>query len=307
LPPGAPLLTPAGVLRLQRTLGNRAVGQLLRQHQPAARVHGRAAAGGVQRMVIRIRDVAEMIGLGKPTIMNASKDIKKGVFSATDLKGQEDVGIGQATAKDARQLDPKEQLVVVSHGSAPTVGSFFRSGAPTLGGYTGAGLAAKLAPLFPEGYSGRIYLDGCYTGKRLKYGEGTSFVEIFAAALAALRPDIKFTAQGNIGLAATGKDGIEYITLTRDEAELARSLGWKVYERDKDGVISYVVASPFGQAYADESGSFNDMRLSERAQEIAADEERKRLEAEERRRRNAPLQHPRMSAQESDAAWNDVL
>ena len=205
--------------------------------------------------------------------------------------------------KGGRLLGGKELLVVVAHGSEPVKASLFRSGAPTLGGYSGADLAEKLAGLFPQDYAGSIYLDGCFTGKRLAYAEGTSFIEHFAAALAQLRPDIKFRAQGNIGAAATGKDGVEYITLTPDEAKLAGALGWSVIEQDKDGTTEYVVASPFGQAYADQTGGYNDMGLTRQAEKEAREKQAQEKEKESKR----VYPHPQMSQEEQDAAWNTLL
>jgi len=272
--------------------------------RPAA-ISGRGSSPQViQPLIIRIRDVSEMVGISKPTIMNASKDIKKDVPKA-DVQAQEDVGITEATSGSHRQLGATEILIIVSHGSYPTVPTLLSSGIPTLGGYKPADLAAKIAALFPANYNGMIYLDGCYTGRRLNFEEGTSYIELFAAALKKTRTDISFRVKGNIGAAATGSDGVEYITLTKEEADMAKAKNWTVYEQDKNGQTIYRVASPFGIALCNDTGDYTDRGLSEQARAKA---EAAKRQAEIDRMADAMSSlSPTMTKAEEDRAWNDML
>jgi hypothetical protein len=263
-----------------------------------------ASAGVIQPLIIRIRDVAEMVGFAKPTIMNASKDIKKDVPS-TQSHWQDDVGISKAMKSDARELDNGEPLVIVSHGSEPSLGGMLSTGIPRLGGHYPEALAAKVADLFPKDYSGTIYLDGCYTAKRLKYKDGTSYIELFAAALGGMRTDINFTVKGNLGAAATSSQGVEYIELTREEAELGKARGWMIHEVQKEGLTLYKVASPFGLAYCKKDGSYSDMGLSEQAHKKAV-EDAQRAEVNKLVDLQLSLK-PTMTTQQQDQIWNEML
>lgn len=263
-----------------------------------------ATAGVIQPLIIRIRDVSEMVGYAKPTIMNASKHIKKDVPS-TQSHWQDDIGISKAIGSDGRQLDDGEPLVVVSHGSEPSLGGMLSTGIPRLGGNYPDALAAKVAGLFPKNYNGSIYLDGCYTGKRLQYKDGTSYIELFAAALGAMRKDINFTVKGNLGAAATSSEGIEYITLTQEEANLGKARGWMVYEVQKEGVTEYKVASPFGLAYCRKDGGYQDMGLTEQARKKALDDAQ-RAELDRLIDLRMSLS-PTMTTQQQDQIWNEML
>ena len=258
----------------------------------------------IQRLIIRIRDVKEIVGWSEPTIMKASKALKNDL-PRNDPQSQEDVGVTEATGKGHRKLNANEPLIIVAHGSAPSVGNLISNGIPTLGNYQPGDLVAKIEPLFPAGYHGSIYLDGCYTGRRLNYGDGTSYIERFARALKATRPDIDFTVKGNIGAAATSSDGVEYVTLTRAEANLGKTKGWTIYEVKKDGAIEYKVASPFGMAYCSAAGVYNDYGLSKLARRQAQNEAQR---AERDRMVNLRISlSPKVTEAQQDQIWNEIL
>jgi hypothetical protein len=236
----------------------------------------------VQRMIIRIRDLSEMMHISKPTIMNSSKITGKEMGGGSQEK--EDIGINQAIK--GRQLVNGEELRIVAHGSAPSLPSFLNSGLPSLGGEAPAALATKVAGLFPVGYAGQIYMNGCYTATRLGFKAGTSYIELFAQALAQQRSDIKFVVTGNLGPAATMGSGKERIRLEKSVALLAKQLHWPVEETTvaETGEVQYKVVSPYGIAYASSDGGYNDGGLA------AAFEQQQQQIEEESRRRKAPEQ-----------------
>jgi len=257
----------------------------------------------IQGMIIRIRDIKEMLHIGKPTIMDASKSTKLDMGGAAAAE-KEDYGITEATAEDARKLGSNEELRVVAHGSEPTYEGIISSGIPALGGHKPGDLAAKLSTVFPANYKGLIYLDGCYTALRLDYKAGTSYIELFAQALKVLRPDIKSAVRGNIGPAATSSaTGQEIITLTQELASLAANLGWPVetVANGKTGKIEFKVLAPFGTAFCDGSGTYDDMGLTTHVT-------KQRQEALERQKREDALSRLKPEQlQTLDPIWNDIL
>lgn len=264
-----PAVTQAPRIRyLQRAAGNRAVAGMLAPG--ASRVDGPVAAAtsdtvAVQRMIVRITDLGEMIGVKRPAIRTASK-LVKGQFEK-DPVGAEDFELSTVSAGGSRPLGRSERLIVVAHGAPPKEAGLLSSGLPRMGGYEPQPFAAMLVKILPEGYSGTIYLDGCYTGRRLAYRRGTSFIELCAAALAVLRPGLDVNVSGNIGISRTNDDGYEWVILSPGEAEIARSLGWPVVQqRSMNGKeIQQLTPTPFGMAFAELDGTYNDHGLSERA------------------------------------------
>lgn len=234
---------------------------------PAARPVAAATCDtvAVQRMIVRITDLGEMIGVKRPAIRTASK-LVKGQFEK-DPVGAEDFELSTVTAGGSRPLGRSERLIVVAHGAPPKEAGLLWSGLPRMGGYEPQPFAAMLVKILPEGYSGTIYLDGCYTGRRLAYRRGTSFIELCAAALAVLRPGLDVNLSGNIGISRTNDDGYEWVILSPGEAEIARSLGWPVVrQRSMNGKeIQHLTPTPFGMAFAELDGTYNDHGLSERA------------------------------------------
>lgn len=241
----------------------------------------------VQRMVVRIRDLAEMMHLSNSTIMNASLDTVNGMSGSAGHK--EVIGISQAV--QGRKLDQTEELRIVAHGSMPSLSGIIRSGLPSLGGFSPDDLATKVADLFPSKYDGTIYLNGCYTATRLGFSPGTSYIELFAMSLAAKRPHIKFTVSGNLGTAATLETGTELITLDKSVADLAIKKGWPVEKIFFKDTIEYKVTSPLGMGYADNTGGYNDMGLTETF------EKEKQQIREEQLRREAPQEVERLRKQ----------
>lgn len=269
-------------------------------------VGGTGNSGVVQRLVIRIRDVGEMMGFGKPTIMEASHDTKNSMYGSE--KSKEDIGITKALK--GRQLDNGEELRVVAHGSRPKAPWLLSKGTPTLGGFLPFDLAKKLSKLFPEKYRGIIYLDGCYTGLRLNFTPGTSFLELFVDALVQLRPDIEFQARGNLGAAATLKSGEEQMTLDEPEARIAQLAGWQVFEVEKDGKIEYKVISPYGIARYQSNGAYTDIGLSKaykKEQKRKRREELERNREEDNRRHEAYSKMKPEDLQSFNPIWNDLL
>jgi hypothetical protein len=241
---------------------------MLASGAPRAGGPGAAAAPdtvAVQRMIVRITDLGEMIGVRRPAIRNASK-LVKGQFEK-DPAGAEDFELSAVVAGGSRPLGRSERLIVVAHGAPPKEAGLLWSGLPRMGGYEPQPFAAVLVKILPEGYSGTIYLDGCYTGRRLAYRPGTSFIELCAAALAVLRPGLDVSVSGNIGISRTNEDGYEWVILSPAEAEIARSLGWPVVRQPSMNgkEIQQLTPTPFGMAFADLDGTYNDHGLSERA------------------------------------------
>lgn len=275
--------------RLQRLFGGAAPLPVSNAGQPVA-----------QRLVIRIRDVLEMMGVTSSTIWKASKDTKKTMLGSDREK--EDIGINQAVK--GRRLDAGEELRVVAHGGAPSVPSLFSDGIPSLGGYAPAHLAKKLEPIFPQNYSGNIYLDGCYTGLRLDYTKGTSYIELFAKALHTLRGDLAGSVVGNIGTAATLSDsGEERITLTQEQGQAAEALSWPVLKvtDPKTQELLYKVLAPFGTACCDMFGAYGDSGLGK------AVKERTRKAQEKIRRQEAMSKLKPQDLQTLGDIWNDLL
>jgi len=264
----------------------------------------------VQRMIVRIRDLKERIGLSKPTIMDASLNTKKEMGHMPE-KHKQDVGIGQVD--EGRQLDIGEELRVVAHGSEPSLPGLISSGLPTLGGLEPHKLAKKLQGLFQPGHGGDVFLDGCYTGVRLNFKAQTSYIELFAQALAVLRPDVKVTVRGNLGLAATlSQTGEELVTLPDSIAPVAIRNAWPVIEMvdNKTGKTVYKVRPPYGAAMCNASGFYGDGGLSkayEEEQKEKALEQQAKIKAENERRANAMSKLRPDQLQTYDDIWNDLL
>jgi len=255
----------------------------------------------IQGMIIRIRGIAEMMHISKPTIMNASLNTKHDMAGSD--KHKEDYGITKAVKTDTRKLDEKEELRIVGHGSEPTYPGIISSGIPKFGGFKPDALAQKISTIFPANYSGAIYLDGCYTGMRLDYKAGTSYLELFTNVLCALRADIKPNIRGNIGPASTSKNGQEVIALTPSLAGIAKALNWPVNEtvNPKTSVKEYHVVAPLGLAFCNRTGAYNDMGITKMIEE-------QRAEAlEKQRREEAPTKLKPEHLQTFDPIWNDLL
>ena len=106
----------------------------------------------------RVSIAKEIVGWSEPTIMKASKALKNDL-PRNDPQSQEDVGVTEATSKGHRKLNANEPLIIVAHGSAPSVGNLISNGIPTLGNYEPGDLVAKnRAPISSR--LPRFYLSG---------------------------------------------------------------------------------------------------------------------------------------------------
>jgi hypothetical protein len=109
----------------------------------------------------------------------------------------------------AGQLNVNELLLIVSHGNRPIALLPFLL---LFGDKTPTSLAQQLwnSGIFPIGYHGQIYLDGCHTGEPAgTIGDGTSYAERFKQALVNLsgNPHLGgFTVKGNLGAASTNNN-----------------------------------------------------------------------------------------------------
>ncbi|HEY2738371.1 MAG TPA: hypothetical protein VGK45_08195 [Thermoanaerobaculia bacterium] len=130
-------------------------------------------------------------------------------------------------------------------------------------------------------------------------------LELFAIALASLRPDIKFTVGGNVGSAATLETGEELITLDKSDADLAEKMGWNVYKvSKKTGETEYKVKSPFGMGFADSAGGYSDMGLTK---ENEKEQQEKKEEKERSKRQEAMSNLKPTDLQSYGEIWNDLL
>jgi hypothetical protein len=196
-----PPRSPADLLQLQRTAGNRAV----------------------QRLIIGIQDAADF---GKEQTIYDSTAEQKGRREITQSPGSEHAAVfpeGEPAALEekfkSRTLGQNEPLIIVAHGGAPTVLTSWWGGKtevlPTLGGYEPKHLAALVANVVPAQYSGLIYLCGCDTAVRLDWKPGTSFIERFGAELFRRRPHSHPLIRGNMGEAATVGGSTETIEIPK--------------------------------------------------------------------------------------------
>jgi hypothetical protein len=192
----------AGLLQLQRTAGNRAV----------------------QRLIIGIQDMEEMAG--KATTIFESTEEQKKRKEITESPGSEKAAVfpekhPEAIHEGFKQfrLRQNEPLIIVGHGSAPTVMTSFFFGSkeilPTFGGFTPDRLATAVANAVPAGYNGLIYISGCDTAVRLDFKPGTSFIERFGDELFKRKPGTQPTIRGNMGEAATVGSSTETIEIPK--------------------------------------------------------------------------------------------
>jgi hypothetical protein len=208
----------------------------------------------VQRLVVRIRNLKEMMGIGNPTIMDSSLALKNYSKFGGTAKWKEDTGI-----KKARHLDADEPLVVVSHGGEPYI-NWLGNLKVSFGGEQPAALAEKIGGLLPADYSGEIFLNGCYTGMRIGYTDaGTSFIEAFGAHLLQYIPNYPGIIKGNIGAASTLSADEELISITQTQYDHIKINHAHAVATNDDGTKFYL-RGPFGQArYRPSDGSYNDM------------------------------------------------
>lgn len=211
----------------------------------------------IQRLVMRIRDFKEMITPGNNTIWDSSKTMKDYPKFKDDKKWQEDIGINQGIkGKKSRGLDVAEPLILVAHGGEPqlqkdgTIKGEFGDRAPSK-------LASDILPILPDNYSGEVFLNGCYTGKRINFNQqGTSYMERFAVELIRFKPSFSGIVKGNLGTASTYTSSEELIEIDKQMYQkcLARKIGVAT-SMDKKGKEKYFMQTPFGQAVCHADGS----------------------------------------------------
>ena len=221
----------------------------------------------IQRLVVRARNIFEQLGIGNATIADAAKALKNYPGFGDKAKWKEDVGIGQVSGKNARLLDAAEPLVVVAHGAEPTL-SFFGNVKGDFAQRSPSDLAKDLSAAMPDGYTGEIFLNGCYTGLRYQHTlVGSSYIERFGKALNERLTELKRQAytgnvKGNLGMASTENAAIELITVDQVTYEYWKKLGEELVATSKDGKKFYLVSdvlSPIGQAlYSPASGEYTD-------------------------------------------------
>lgn len=197
-----PQRSPAGLLELQRTAGNRAV----------------------QRPIIGIQDAAEFSATQAATTIADSTREQKQRLEITESPGSETTmyfAEGEDEAAEQvftqRPLGAAEPLVIVAHGSAPDELTqyliFSKEVPPIFGGYQAAALAALVARAVPDQYTGMIYLSGCDTAVQYDFKPGTSFIEKFGNALLRLTPQSQPQIRGNMGGASTVGSSTETIEI----------------------------------------------------------------------------------------------
>ena len=220
----------------------------------------------IQRLVVRARDLLEQIGIGSPTIADAAKKLKAYPLFGNKDTWKEDVGIGQVSSMK-RKLDADEPLVVVGHGAEPTL-SFFGNIKGDFAQRSPVDLAGDLLVAMPDGFSGDIFLNGCYTGMRYQYTkEGSSYIERFGDALNAKLNQAKRKAytgviKGNIGAAATGSASVEWIEVTKEVYDAWHAVAADFTTTSKDGTkykLKGDLMNPIGQAfYAPSTRAYSD-------------------------------------------------
>ena len=213
----------------------------------------------IQGMVIRIRDFAEMfVPFTKNTIWDSSKTMKSYPLFGDNDQWKEDIGIKQALGKDGRMLDSTEPLVVVSHGSQPTLN---KDGTVSgkFGGRTPEELAQEISRLLPDDYGAEIFLNGCYTGMRIGYTQaGTSYIERFGVALLKLVQGYTGIVKGNIGAASTFSQNEELITIDKATFDTWKD-DYPLAVATNKASNSYYMRGPYGQArYKPSDQQFND-------------------------------------------------
>lgn len=162
-------------------------------------------------------------------------------------------------------LGVSEALDIVSHGSMPEGGIFSwlrDTDVPYLDKYTADILADKLKDIFPDDYSGEVYINGCYTAIR-KNGndQGTSFIEQFYKKLCQLKPNNKAKIKGNLGVAATQVYGNELIRIKKSEAKNLPLNPYIFFEKEEEGEIWLVFRGVGGTAEI-ENGQYKSESLS---------------------------------------------
>ena len=195
-------------------------GQALLAHEltHVAQQQGNSHAPPIQRLVIRIRLLEEMINPKNTTIKESSQTMTEySKFKGHD-KWSEDIGykkgLKDTTSDEFRMLERNEPLVIVSHGTEPN-----RLRSSKFGRLGARELAGMVKNLIPSNHGGEIFLNGCFTGMRHNYTkEGTSFIERFGAALLTHKSDYTGTIKGNIGPAATATAEVEKIETTKEMA-----------------------------------------------------------------------------------------
>jgi hypothetical protein len=234
------------LIGLQRCAGNAAVAGLVRSRRPAP--SGRPA---VQRLIIGLVGKDELAGKGS-TIMHAVASMTGSPLVKDKSPADSMVTYPKAEAADRLtghgSIGESEALILVAHASSP-MNFLLLTIEPRFAGYKGAALAQIVSELLPFKYSGTIYLNGCDTGRRLGYTKpGTSYIEIFGAALAAIREDVGSLVLGSLGGAATISEDTERI-------DIEKSLYDKLKQKDYSGIAEhdgkYYIYGISGQAYYD--------------------------------------------------------
>jgi hypothetical protein len=122
---------------------------------------------------------------------------------------------------------------------------------PRFAGYSAGALATLVAKNLPLRYSGTIYLNGCDTGRRRGYvAPGTSYIELFGAALAKVRDDVTSLVFGSLGGAATVSEDTERVEI---EKKLYDLLLKKSYSGLDERGGKYYIYGIAGQAFYDMS------------------------------------------------------
>ena len=102
-----------------------------------------------------------------------------------------------------------ETLIIVSHGGLPNMDEnqqFFA-------GMNAPAMALYLRRILPPGYTGQIYLDGCYTGQPVAaLNDGTSYAERVKRYLTGLG-FTGFTIKGNLGQIRIDDIGIGHVMI----------------------------------------------------------------------------------------------
>lgn len=161
----------------------------------------------------------------------------KGTVPIFDLNGLKD------RTGNTNMLGTSENMLIVSHGEKPDRGFFafllsFLSEPICFAGFTPQQLASIIVSIIPNGYTGEIYLDGCYTGVPIRnLLDGSSFAEQFGTELKnklkVLGKNANFTVKGNLGACATLSSGKEAVRMDDDTKKLVNERN-KIYPTSKN-------------------------------------------------------------------------